>query len=266
MESAVLRGRQLATGPAGPHGRPRPKDPPSRTAVNRRRAPPGRSAVSSRWRAPSAAAASGWLHSRSGRPDLPRGRAAAHRASGPAGGDASSERETRSRPAEGRERRGPGTGGRRSWDETPGRPARPDRARGGNRAQERPAASRSRPARAGTDRAPARGPWIPGPDGDGAGRRPRESGPRLPDTITAQQLDPDARAQLNSLPNDLADTVARYLVAAGMAEDPERGYEYALAARRLAARVGVVREALGSPRTGPGDGPRRCRNSVPRGA
>ena len=76
-------------------------------------------------------------------------------------------------------------------------------------------------------------------------RETRQSGPRLPDTITAQQLDPEARAQLNSLPNDLADTVARYLVAAGMAEDPEQGYEYAQAARRLAARVGVVREASG---------------------
>jgi tetratricopeptide (TPR) repeat protein len=30
-----------------------------------------------------------------------------------------------------------------------------------------------------------------------------------------------------------------------MAEDPEQGYEYAQAARRLAARVGVVREATG---------------------
>jgi tetratricopeptide (TPR) repeat protein len=39
--------------------------------------------------------------------------------------------------------------------------------------------------------------------------------------------------------------VARYLVAAGMAEDPERGYEYAQVAKRLAARVGVVREATG---------------------
>jgi tetratricopeptide (TPR) repeat protein len=76
-------------------------------------------------------------------------------------------------------------------------------------------------------------------------REARESGPRLPDTITAQQLDPQARDQLHSLPNDLADTVARYLVAAGMAEDPERSYEYAQAARRLAARVGVVREASG---------------------
>jgi tetratricopeptide (TPR) repeat protein len=94
-----------------------------------------------------------------------------------------------------------------------------------------------------------RGPRVPAADdGDGAAYRPREtrqSGPRLPDTITAQQLDPEARAQLHSLPNDLADTVARYLVAAGMAEDPEQGYEYAQAARRLAARVGVVREASG---------------------
>jgi len=34
-------------------------------------------------------------------------------------------------------------------------------------------------------------------------------------------------------------------VAAGLAEDPERGYQYAQAARRLAARVGVVREVSG---------------------
>jgi len=34
-------------------------------------------------------------------------------------------------------------------------------------------------------------------------------------------------------------------VAAGLAEDPERGYDYALAARRLAARVGIVRETCG---------------------
>jgi tetratricopeptide (TPR) repeat protein len=39
--------------------------------------------------------------------------------------------------------------------------------------------------------------------------------------------------------------VARYLVAAGMADDPEQSYSYAQAARRLAARVGVVREASG---------------------
>lgn len=54
-----------------------------------------------------------------------------------------------------------------------------------------------------------------------------------------------ARAQLGSLPNDLADSVARYLVAAGLAEDPERGYAYAKHVHRLAARVGIVREACG---------------------
>jgi tetratricopeptide (TPR) repeat protein len=39
--------------------------------------------------------------------------------------------------------------------------------------------------------------------------------------------------------------VARNLVAAGLADDPEQGYAYAQAAKRLAARVGVVREACG---------------------
>ena len=76
----------------------------------------------------------------------------------------------------------------------------------------------------------------------GAAYQPR---PQVPDSISAQQLDSEARAQLNSLPNDLADSVARYLVAAGLAEDPERAYGYAQAAKRLAARVGVVREACG---------------------
>jgi tetratricopeptide (TPR) repeat protein len=71
------------------------------------------------------------------------------------------------------------------------------------------------------------------------------SGPQLPDSVTPDQLDPEARSQLNSLPNDLADIVARYLVAADLADDPEQGYAYAQAAKRLAARVGVVREACG---------------------
>jgi tetratricopeptide (TPR) repeat protein len=39
--------------------------------------------------------------------------------------------------------------------------------------------------------------------------------------------------------------VARYLVAAGLEEDHEKGYAYSQAAKRLAARVGVVREACG---------------------
>jgi hypothetical protein len=64
----------------------------------------------------------------------------------------------------------------------------------------------------------------------------------VPGDVTADQLDPQAAAELRTLPGDLADAVARYLVAAGREEDPERAYEYARAARGLAARVGIVRE------------------------
>ncbi len=39
--------------------------------------------------------------------------------------------------------------------------------------------------------------------------------------------------------------MARRLVAASLADDPEAGYQYAQDARRLAARVGIVRETLG---------------------
>jgi tetratricopeptide (TPR) repeat protein len=49
-------------------------------------------------------------------------------------------------------------------------------------------------------------------------------------------------AELRTLPGDLADAVARYLVATGLEEDLERAYQYAKAARGLAARVGIVRE------------------------
>jgi tetratricopeptide (TPR) repeat protein len=49
-------------------------------------------------------------------------------------------------------------------------------------------------------------------------------------------------AELRTLPGDLADAVARYMVATGVEEDPERAYQYAVAARGLAARVGIVRE------------------------
>jgi hypothetical protein len=49
-------------------------------------------------------------------------------------------------------------------------------------------------------------------------------------------------AELRTLPGDLADAVARFLVATGLEEDPERAYQYAVAARGLAARVGIVRE------------------------
>jgi tetratricopeptide (TPR) repeat protein len=64
----------------------------------------------------------------------------------------------------------------------------------------------------------------------------------VPDSITADQLDPEALAELRTLPADLASVIARLLVATSAAEDPDQAYRYAKKARGLAARVGVVRE------------------------
>ena len=60
--------------------------------------------------------------------------------------------------------------------------------------------------------------------------------------MTADQLDPEATAELRTLPGDLADAVARLLVAAATAEDADVALAHAKKARGLAARVGVVRE------------------------
>jgi tetratricopeptide (TPR) repeat protein len=49
-------------------------------------------------------------------------------------------------------------------------------------------------------------------------------------------------AELRTLPGDLAEVVARLLVATSLTNDPELAYQYAKQARGLAARVGVVRE------------------------
>jgi tetratricopeptide (TPR) repeat protein len=63
--------------------------------------------------------------------------------------------------------------------------------------------------------------------------------------VSPDQLDPEVRAELRTLPSDLAEAVARRLAAAGLEEDPAKAYLHAQAARRLAARVGVVRETAG---------------------
>ncbi|WP_433461647.1 hypothetical protein [Spirillospora sp. CA-128828] len=53
--------------------------------------------------------------------------------------------------------------------------------------------------------------------------------------------------ELRTLPKELAAKVARHLVMAGRLaeEEPEQSYRHAKAARRLASRVGIVREAAG---------------------
>ncbi|WP_353387831.1 hypothetical protein [Thermobispora bispora] len=66
--------------------------------------------------------------------------------------------------------------------------------------------------------------------------------------MSADQLDREVRAELRSLPLERAELVAKHLVAAGRAlgeDDPERAYEHAQTARRMAPRIGVVREASG---------------------
>lgn len=100
-------------------------------------------------------------------------------------------------------------------------------------------------------RRPGSGPDRHERSGRPGGGRPGDSGGGpaaaalrvdVPASVTADQLDPEARGELRTLPGDLADAVARLLVATGLADDPHRSYEYARKARDLAARVGIVRE------------------------
>jgi hypothetical protein len=65
--------------------------------------------------------------------------------------------------------------------------------------------------------------------------------------VTGAELDREAKSELKTLPKDLAIDVARHLVMVGrlLDEDADQAYQHAMAARRLAARVGVVREACG---------------------
>ena len=75
--------------------------------------------------------------------------------------------------------------------------------------------------------------------------RPR--GPRVPEEITGKELDRRVAAELRTLPEGLAEQVARLLVAASSTidDDPEAALAFALEAKRKAGRVSVVREAVG---------------------
>lgn len=84
-------------------------------------------------------------------------------------------------------------------------------------------------------------------EGDRTAAQKIYDGPPIPDDVSAKDLDKHARQALQSLPEKLADKVARHLVMAGMliAEDPETAHKHALAARARATRTGLVREACG---------------------
>ncbi len=128
----------------------------------------------------------------------------------------------RQREYGGDKRREYGTGNRADRGGRPGRPS------GGSRFGARP--------RTGAG---------PGRPEERRSERPAGAAPRIPDSITEDQLSREAKAELRGLPLDLAATVGRDLVAAELETDPEQAYRYAQAARRLAARIGVVREVNG---------------------
>jgi hypothetical protein len=69
--------------------------------------------------------------------------------------------------------------------------------------------------------------------------------PPLMDGVTWLDLDREARAGLRSLPKEMAERVGGHLAAAGLLidEDPVSARSHVAVARRLAARVAVVREA-----------------------
>lgn len=112
----------------------------------------------------------------------------------------------------------------------------------------RPSSSGGRPERTGrpdrTDRPQQRRPPR---DEDDRPQRRRSREPELADDINARDLDRGARAGLRSLPEDLAEKIARHLVAAGRAldDDPQVAAAHAKYARELAPRLAVVREAAG---------------------
>lgn len=74
---------------------------------------------------------------------------------------------------------------------------------------------------------------------------PRANEPEAPE-IDPRDVPRNVRAELKSLPKELAAAVGAHLVAAGelIETDPEAAYAHAEAAKRRAARLSIAREAL----------------------
>ncbi|AFA73623.1 HAD-superfamily hydrolase, subfamily IIA [Gordonia polyisoprenivorans VH2] len=85
------------------------------------------------------------------------------------------------------------------------------------------------------------------PHREGRQRTDGPTDPALPEDVVASDLDPDTRRDLLSLEKGTAERVARHLVMVAelLYEDADLALEHARAARRRAARVGVVRETAG---------------------
>ena len=139
----------------------------------------------------------------------------------------------------------------------PGTPSDSDRPRsdrprsdkprsGGDRSDGRRTAARTGDARGSDSRGrDPRRPDTRRPDRNGADR-PRD--PVVADDITADQLDKGVGHELRTLPEGLAEIVARHLVAADQAlvnDNVPLARQHIAAAKRRAGRVAAVREAAG---------------------
>lgn len=118
-------------------------------------------------------------------------------------------------------------------------PARGRRPRHEAEAAARPPAPRARRG------APPAGRASATRTGRGAGGSP--DAPVIADDADPAELPDDVRRELRSLPPALAERVARHLVMAGrlLEDDPAAAHGHTAAARGLAARLAVVREAAG---------------------
>lgn len=108
--------------------------------------------------------------------------------------------------------------------------------------------SRSNPGRFSDSRQPASA-LERGPDRRQtfARRSAGQPDPIVPQGVTGDSLDREVQAELKSLGRGLATDVGAHLAAVALFidDDPERAWAHAVAARRMAARLGVVRETAG---------------------
>jgi hypothetical protein len=177
---------------------------------------------------------------------------------GTAGGQQPSRSGRGEQPPAGQPRR-PGQPGRRRApgdQQAHGQGKGPDRelrraGQRGKRPQQRQRQDRRQPTESGQrpEQGQRRAQRRP-PPSDGSRGPTRSGSPTDPPTdpdVTGHELDDEVRSELSTLGGGASAAVARHLVMAGrlLDDDPELAYQHALAARRRAARIGVVREAAG---------------------
>jgi tetratricopeptide (TPR) repeat protein len=166
-----------------------------------------------------------------GRPSGPRGGDGRSSGRGDGRGDSRPSSGGASRSSAGRGGK-PASGGRSGTSgDKPYSRTRRDDAKGGGRRDDRRDDRRGRP----TD------------ERSRTAEQAKYDGPPIDESITGKELDRSVAQQLRGLPEKLAARVARHLVAAGllMETDPATAYQHTLAARGRAARIAVVREAVG---------------------